>query len=140
MVFSAVNHLVLVQSNAEGPWSDIFIWSAILIGLVMVGSVLAVIARRNLSKKETKQAEGFTLHELRQLHAEGRISDEEFENAREALISSVKPVDSADNTDPAVLAVKQLRNRADNNVASKENEGTLSIEEIGDTEQNPPPT
>lgn len=58
--------------------------------LVMTGLLLAVLSvvRRRM-RGDVHQARDFTLTELRDLHRQGKLSDEEFERAKSLLVGKV---------------------------------------------------
>jgi hypothetical protein len=60
-----------------------------LIAVVVVGW-FAIARIRNWMRSGAETQHPFTLEELRQLHREGQLSDEEYETARTAMISSVR--------------------------------------------------
>lgn len=73
-----------------GVFSDVAPWLAILGLLVIVGGVVLLHLRRRLGRDESAPPTGFTLHELREMHARGELTDEEFERARTALLAGVR--------------------------------------------------
>ena len=89
----------------------IVIWSLVLIGiLVMAFALVAKVKRRvhdEVDKNPTATA-GFTLSDLRQMHRNGIITEDEFEKAKARIVQSAKrkagvaseasPGDNADST------------------------------------------
>lgn len=71
-------------------FGDILPWLLVLVGLILAGGVLILILRRRLHDADSAASPGFTLHELRQLHAAGELTDDEFERAKAQMIGSVK--------------------------------------------------
>ena len=71
---------------ASRLFSDVMPWLLLFMGLVIVGGVIIMLARRLLNTSSRTQP-GFTLHDLRTLHTKGELTDEEFERAREAMIA-----------------------------------------------------
>ena len=53
---------------------------------VVVGAVAIWLIRRTLGRAEGDGPGGFTLQELRDMHAAGRLNDEEFRQAKESVI------------------------------------------------------
>ena len=91
--FSINNALAtpLPRSAEDQSLEGFLIWSAILIGAVLIGVFIVSRVRRMIDPREENQApDGFTLHGLRQLRSSGQITEEEFQRAREALIERVK--------------------------------------------------
>jgi hypothetical protein len=64
-------------------------WLAALLLLVCVGGVAIYVSRRSVGRDETGRSEGFTLQDLRDLHASGSLTDEEFERAKASVIGRV---------------------------------------------------
>lgn len=66
---------------------------AVAIAVVLAGTVLLVVllawARRRLLPRDENDARpgGFTLSDLRRLHRDGKMSDEEFERAKAQLVA-----------------------------------------------------
>ncbi len=72
---------------ASRLFSEVMPWLLLLMGLVIVGGVIIMLARRLLNDTSSSTQPGFTLHELRTLHTKGELTDEEFDRAREAMIA-----------------------------------------------------
>ncbi len=80
----------LVGSGAASRlFSEVMPWLLLFMGLVIVGGVIIMLARRLLNDTSSSTQPGFTLHDLRTLHTKGELTDEEFERAREAMIARV---------------------------------------------------
>jgi hypothetical protein len=74
----------------SGAASVIF-WSAVLIGLIVVAFLAYAQFKRWMSDSgPTSSGPGFTLSDLRQLHREGKMTDEEYEQARAKMVASAK--------------------------------------------------
>ncbi len=69
---------------------EIFIWLGVLFVLAFIGILLIRWARRRLIDGEQGQIGGFTLAELRRMHRDGELDDEEFEAARHRLIGQYR--------------------------------------------------
>jgi hypothetical protein len=70
--------------------ADVLPWLIVLVVVVVAGGVVMYIARRRLSGADDHAGDGFTLHDLRQLHLAGKLSDGEFERAKAAMIGRLK--------------------------------------------------
>ncbi len=84
---------------ASQLFSDVMPWLLLLMGLVIVGGVIILLARRLLNDTSSSKQPGFTLHELRTLHAKGELTDEQFDRAREAMIARVADSGPRETTD-----------------------------------------
>lgn len=97
----------IAQAAREGDaLTSILLWSGVLVIAVIVGALVISLVRRNFARSDEDQQQGFTLQELRDLHAGGELSDEEFDRAREALIGEVRGrgEGEGERTEPAVTA------------------------------------
>ena len=75
-------------AQADESSSAIF-WLIVVFVVVLAGFVAVVWVRRRLSPDEDFKGEGFTLSDLRRLHKEGQISDDEFERARSKMVEAM---------------------------------------------------
>jgi hypothetical protein len=74
---------------AQGDTS-ILGWSLVLMGLVVVGFLLVSWVRNRLRQPEEPASHDFSLGELRALHRQGQLSDQEYERARQRLIGNIR--------------------------------------------------
>lgn len=81
--------LLASETGRSGHLSELWFWSGILLGILLVGMVAIVFARRYLHS-EGNDTEGFDLESLRMLHREGKMSDSEFEAAKAAIIGTLR--------------------------------------------------
>ena len=63
-------------------------WSGVLIVLLVVAFAGVAVLKKRLTKPDETMSAGFTLSDLRALHRNGKMSDEEFERAKEAVVSA----------------------------------------------------
>lgn len=80
--------VVPVLGVASGDTAGLLTWVAILIGAVMVLSLVVVAARRwYLAQRQPDSARAAAglMDQLRQMHDDGRLSDEEFRAAKAGL-------------------------------------------------------
>jgi hypothetical protein len=71
---------------------QILIWSLVLIGF-LVGMFLLVIRIKHMVSADAGGGgggAGFTLSDLRQLHRDGQMSDDEFERAKAKIIEAAQ--------------------------------------------------
>lgn len=86
--------------------SRIVLVVAVLLALVLIGAVVVLKLRRRLLGNEDSSGMPLTLHDLRRMHAEGRMTDDEFERAKVAIIGGAiprppKPVKAAPTQPPS---------------------------------------
>ena len=74
-------------------FGQVWPWLAALLLVVGVGALVIYLIRRSMGRQDS-DSEGFTLQDLRDLHASGALSDEEFAKAKALIIGRV----SADDT------------------------------------------
>jgi len=65
-------------------------WSLVLVGLLLVGFVAVAQLKKRLIKPDDGMSGGFTLSDLRALHKAGKMTDAEFEKAKEAVVTAAK--------------------------------------------------
>jgi uncharacterized membrane protein len=91
------------QANASGA-NAVILWSAILLALLLVLFFLYNQLKRWMREPDEPAGVGFTLSDLRELHRQGKMSDEEFEKTKAKIVASAKRV--ADQM-PEVLAKRR---------------------------------
>ena len=96
-----IRTLLLMSSGDRGSslFRNIIPWLIVLTAIVVVGAIILHFLRKSIRNDQTGTTQGFTLYDLRQLHASGELSDEEFEKARTAMIESVNPPRSENDAD-----------------------------------------
>lgn len=76
---------------AANDFTPIFVWSLILIGVVIILFVAAVWVKRWASRNEDLgPVTGFSLSELRLLHQSGQLSQEEYDRAKDKIVQAAK--------------------------------------------------
>ena len=65
-------------------------WSLVLIALLLIGFYAVTRLRHWMREDEPAVGIGFTLSDLRQLHREGKMTDEEFERAKAKIVAGAK--------------------------------------------------
>lgn len=104
----------LPSSDQSGKlFGEILPWLLVLIGVVIAGGVLIMFIRRRLQDDLASSSPGFTLQDLRNLHARGELTNDEFERAKTQMIGNLKSAakakpgaDAADAGDAAYRAGK----------------------------------
>ncbi len=66
--------------------SKVLLWIGVTLVLILIGAGIAVWVRRRFHAHDTAAPETLSLHELRELHEQGGLSDEEFEALRDAAV------------------------------------------------------
>jgi hypothetical protein len=69
--------------------ASVYVWAIVLIGVVAVLFGAIAWARKRLSPNEEFHGEGFTLSDLRRMHKEGKLSDDEFERAKAKMVEAM---------------------------------------------------
>lgn len=77
---------VLAQSSSA---LDVLPWIGGLILLVIVGGALVMIVRRRLLSDPASPSQAGLAEQLRRLHADGQVSDEEYQRIRRAMADRV---------------------------------------------------
>ena len=86
----------MIVAAAQNAYGELFVWSLILIGVVVVGFFLVAWVKRRMRPEDSGPTLGFSLADLRELHRTGKISDEEFERARGKMAASLKRRESTE--------------------------------------------
>ncbi len=93
------------MSTAPAPgtlFNEVVPWLAALAAVVVVGAIAIWLIRRTMGTDAASGAGGFTLQELRDMHASGQLGDEEFLRARDSLIGRLaEPTDRRHGNDDA---------------------------------------
>jgi len=74
------------RTIGEAGAADVLLWSGVLVVGVVIGTILVLAIRRRLDHDGTAVGEGFLLSDLRVMHQQGQLSDDEFEQAKAAMI------------------------------------------------------
>lgn len=76
----------------QGGTAGVLVWALILVGLVIILFVAVNLIKRWMRHQELDvgPAGGFTLADLRRLHREGKMSDEEFEATRRRIVAAAQ--------------------------------------------------
>lgn len=78
------------SGSSSSVFGSVVPWLLLLMGLVVVGGVIISLIRRWMRGGDDAVQIGFSLSDLRAMHAEGRISSEELARAEERLIQQVR--------------------------------------------------
>lgn len=75
---------------ADVDYAGILIACAMLVVLVAIGAFVVMWLRKRIWSPEDPaiMGSGFTLGDLRELHRNGKLSDEEFQKARDKIVAS----------------------------------------------------
>ncbi len=79
---------------------DIFLWLGVIVLAAIVLGVIALVLRRVLMGEQAAPQIGFTLADLRRLHEDGELSDEEFAQAKGRMLAQGRAMlDDAEGED-----------------------------------------
>ncbi|MEC8733683.1 MAG: hypothetical protein VXX86_01800 [Planctomycetota bacterium] len=78
------------SGSSSNVFGSVVPWLLVLMGGVVVGGVVISLIRRWMRGGDDAVQIGFSLSDLRAMHAEGRISSEELARAEERLIQQVR--------------------------------------------------
>jgi uncharacterized membrane protein len=82
----------LLSQVASHP-ASVIIWSCVLVGLLVLAFVAVGQVKKRLRDdmdQNPAASTGFTLSDLRQLHRDGQMSDEEFEKAKIKIVDAAR--------------------------------------------------
>lgn len=83
--------MLIASRGGASLFRDLAPWLALLLVFVVVGFMVVIYLRRSLHSEVTGRGQGFTLQDLRDLHRSGKLSDDEFEAAKAAMIGRLRP-------------------------------------------------
>lgn len=76
------------------------LWSGVLVVCIVAGFLIALAVKKSLRENEPPgpaDAAGFTLSDLRQLHRDGQLTDEEFDKAKGKIVAASKRATERDS-------------------------------------------
>jgi uncharacterized membrane protein len=103
-----VTHIATAPAP-ESAFGGLLPWIGVLLGMVVVGAIVIAFTRRMLRDESGEAGAGFTLHDLRELHRRGELSDEEFRRAKDAMIGRLRGHDESDDAGEAESAPPNAR-------------------------------
>lgn len=65
-------------------------WSIVLIGLIVVAFIAVAQIKKRMLRDDDVSGSGFSLGDLRALHRQGKMTGEEFEKAKQAILEAMK--------------------------------------------------
>lgn len=89
----------MASGEAGQLLTDMLPWLGAFAIVVLVGGVIALGLRRRYNHNQDHASETFSLHELRRLHDSGKLSDQEYANAKSTLLASIR---GSDESNPGV--------------------------------------
>lgn len=99
-------------------WLDIAIWSGVLIVVALLGLAAILIAKSAL-KPSDEAVDGFTLHGLRRMRAEGMLTADEFERAKASLIARIKEAATNSVGESPIRGAPEHSDKADDSVGTE---------------------
>jgi hypothetical protein len=84
-------------------FQDLLPWLLGLIGIVVVGAGVMYVVHRMFRSEESGPTDGFSLQDLRDLHANGELTDEEFARARTAIIGRTRQAAPPSKPGPSAI-------------------------------------
>jgi uncharacterized membrane protein len=78
-----------LMAQAGEASSSVYLWTIVLLVVVLLLFGAVAWARKRLSPNEEFHGEGFTLSDLRRMHKEGKLTEEEFERAKAKMVAAM---------------------------------------------------
>lgn len=75
-----------VTDKSSRLFAETLPWIILLLAAILAGGVIIFLARKYIYGGTDHAAGGFTLHDLREMHKSGEISDDEFTRAKAQMI------------------------------------------------------
>ncbi len=79
--------------------SGVWLGIAGLLVLVIIGAMLIHLVRKHFNPTNNLENEGFSLHDLRRMRAQGKLSDEEYNYLRGLLVGRARTEQMCDDDD-----------------------------------------
>ena len=77
-------------ARSGGNIAEVWVWVVVLLVVVVLGGVLVVLVRKGARRDDSdRPALGLSLSDLREMKADGRLTDEEFERAKAMVIGQL---------------------------------------------------
>ena len=84
--------LAATQSPQPGElFGELLPFLAALAGFIVVGWIVILMLRRSFRNNGRHDTDSFSLQSLRKMHANGELTQEEFEQARSAVLGQTHP-------------------------------------------------
>jgi hypothetical protein len=92
--------MYVIAEASSGSISSIFVWCGVLVAALLAGFAGYSYLKRWMNQTDEGPRVGFTLSDLRDLHRQGKMTDQEFEQTKALMLGSAK---KAAEQMPAVL-------------------------------------
>lgn len=79
----------IVLAQSEGSAGQAAMWALVLMAVVIAGGLVAVFIRKRARSGAETPALGLTLADLREMKADGRLTEEEFERAKAMVVGQL---------------------------------------------------
>jgi len=83
----------ITKNSASLGAPSIIIWSCVLVGVIVLAFVVVQQVKKRLRDDDDENpaaSTGFTLSDLRQLHRDGQITDEELDRAKVKIVEAAR--------------------------------------------------
>ena len=90
--------LLILAATDSAAYQSIFLWSLALIGLLLVGFFVVMKVKARMREPDQPVSVGFSLSDLRSMHQQGHLSDEEYERAKGKLLAAMQKVEKPADT------------------------------------------
>jgi hypothetical protein len=81
---------MLAATPPPDPRATVFMWLGIIVVLIFIAYAAYMWFKRWMNDEEEPSHTGFTLSDLRELHRQGKMSDEEFEQTKANMLAGAK--------------------------------------------------
>ena len=85
-----VKLVVIATQSAEQLFIETLPWLVGLGVIVFIGAGAIYFVRKMMQSQSSTLEDGFTLHDLRQLHEQGELNDEEYKRAKDSMIGRLQ--------------------------------------------------
>ena len=78
----------MIAANAQSSADALLYGLVLIVGIAVLGAVMYALRRCFVSRKDTKSESPFSLQHLRDLRAEGQITEAEFQQLKSRLLGA----------------------------------------------------
>ena len=114
--------------------NEVFLWLGVIVAAGVFLGLIAAWLRRRLVAEPPPMKLGFTLADLREMHAQGQIDDEEFESAKKKMLARSRQ-DLSEDAAGTKATVRKKLNDPDNQSPEPVGADQQEVEDLGDLSQ-----
>jgi hypothetical protein len=104
--------MLAITSADPKSIGSVFVWCGVLVAMILLAFGAYSYFKRWMNQDDSGPKVGFTLSDLRELHRQGKMTDQEYQQTKALMLGSAKKM--ADQM-PAVLPKRPTKSSAPEN-------------------------